>query len=176
MNKIFDKFGMGNKISKYNNDNNNYEIFNNSNFKKNNFEKNKKTQKQKIDQKYKKDKNNLFILSDLFLIKISLIFSLIGIILLFFLSSNSQLEIVTPSNINQYSEDEYIILKGTLSSYDVRGSISILYISEVVITNVIVFDNIDIDNLINETILINGVIRNNRGKNEIFASSIRIQN
>lgn len=122
---------------------------------------------------YKKAKN--FVLNDNLIIKLSVVLSLLGIILLFILSNYSDLDIISPSKINQYNEDDDIIIRGTLHSVNNRGTVTVLKISEIVTTDVIIFDDIDLKNEINKNVFIRGVIRENRGKKEIFGTSIRIE-
>lgn len=122
---------------------------------------------------YKKAKN--FVLNDNLIIKLSVVLSLLGIIFLFILSNYSDLDIISPSKINQYNEDDDIIIRGTLHSVNNRGTVTVLKISEIVTTDVIIFDDIDLKNEINKNVFIRGVIRENRGKKEIFGTSIRIE-
>jgi hypothetical protein len=121
------------------------------------------------DNKLKKD----LFLTDNFILKLTVIFSLIGIILLFILNSFSELEVVSPSKINDYNDGENIFLKGKLDSFNNRGKVTILKISEVITSDIIVFESIELENDIGKNVLIKGVVRENSGKKELFATSIQ---
>jgi hypothetical protein len=124
----------------------------------------------------KLSKNKDFVLSDSFLVKFSIIISLIGLIVLFYFSLNSKLDIITSSEINNYDDGEYVILKGNIYSNDVRDKVTFLKISEVILTDVIIFDSVDLEKNVGNYVEIRGVVRESNNKKQIYATSIEIKN
>ena len=123
-----------------------------------------------------KNNKRALILKDSLIIKLSLVLSLVGIVLLYILSNYSELDIINPSQINNYNEDDDVIIKGTLYSVNSRGTVTILEISEIVTTEVIIFDDLNLEDEIDKEVFIRGVVRENRNKKEIFGTSISLQN
>lgn len=109
------------------------------------------------------------------LLKISLIASVIGLIGLFFISSNSELNVISISNINENLIDKEIRIIGTIKYYKDSPSLKILKVEDNTGSiSIIVFKNEESNLKTKLKVEITGTVRKYKSELEIIAKNIRI--
>lgn len=108
------------------------------------------------------------------LLKIALICSLIGLIILYFISTKIEVKDYKPSILNRNVGDD-IKLKGTITKITDRGNVILIEVNQENKINVVLFTNNDELKLKSgDSIEVIGKVQEYKGKNEIVAQKIRV--
>ena len=108
------------------------------------------------------------------LLKIALICSLIGLIILYFISTGIDVKDYKPSTLNKNVGDD-VKLKGTIAKITDKGSVVFIEVNQQNPVSVVLFNKDDNSKLKNgDNVEIIGKIQEYNGKNEIIAQKIKI--
>lgn len=108
------------------------------------------------------------------LLKISLICSLVGLVLLYFISTKIEVKDYKPNFLNKDIGEE-IKLTGSVSKITDRGDVVFIEVSQQSPVNVVLFtdnDNLKLNN--GDNVEVVGKVQEYNGKNEIIAEKIRV--
>jgi len=108
------------------------------------------------------------------LLKIALVCSLIGLIILYFVSSKIDLKDYKPSQLNENVGDD-VKLIGTITKISQNEGVAFLEIDYAIPITVVLFtknENISLN--VDDSIEIIGEVQEYQGKNEIIAQKIRV--
>ena len=110
------------------------------------------------------------------LLKLSIVFSLLGTIVLFYISSSISIEETTVNKITSGSSGEYVLVKGAIASISDKESIMIIDIEKNEKIPVVLFKN-DLNNMIElkkgDFVEVRGKTEEYKGRIEIIADEIR---
>ena len=108
------------------------------------------------------------------LLKIALICSLVGLVILYFISSKIDLADYKPSNLNK-NIGENVKLAGTVTKVTDKGEVVFIEVNRQAPITVVLFtdeDNLKLNN--GDDIEVIGEVQEYKGKNEIIAQKIRV--
>ena len=110
------------------------------------------------------------------LLKIALICSLVGLILLFFISEKIQIDEVSISRIDEIEEDSSVIVKGKIVGVNSLEKVIYLEIAEEKIesVSVMLFKDSEIGFYEGQHIEIEGTVTTYEGEKEIIANKVKI--
>lgn len=110
------------------------------------------------------------------LLKIALITSLVGLISLYFISSNIEIKETNIEKITLENKDEFVKLRGIVSRVINTEKVSILEITQPQKITVVLFKNKNTTTLIKEgnEVEIFGKVDEYKGKMEIIAEKVRV--
>ncbi|OGM02216.1 hypothetical protein A3K72_00930 [Candidatus Woesearchaeota archaeon RBG_13_36_6] len=108
------------------------------------------------------------------LLKIALASSLIGLLVLFFVSSKLEIEENSIKELDNLNLDQDIRVKGVVSSVKDTGSIMILDIAQPQTINVMLFKDGNISISKGDFVELNGELKEYNGKKEIIANQIEV--
>jgi aspartyl/asparaginyl-tRNA synthetase len=107
------------------------------------------------------------------LLKVALSVSVIGIIVLFLISTQIELSDTTIEKITSGSAEDKVSVTGTIKSIRQTGSATFILLTQASDLDVVVFsENLSMD--VGETIKVTGKVQDYKGKKEIMADSIKI--
>ena len=108
------------------------------------------------------------------LLKIALICSLAGLIILYFISTKIEINDYKPSILNRNVGDD-VKLRGTISKINDKGNVVFIDVIQQSPVSIVVFNN---DNALklknNDSVEVIGKVQEYNGKNEIIAQKIRL--
>ncbi|MBI2654784.1 hypothetical protein HYX02_08335 [Candidatus Woesearchaeota archaeon] len=108
------------------------------------------------------------------LLKIALICSLNGLIVLYFISAKIEVKDYKPNLLNK-NVGEDVKLKGIVAKITDRGNVVFIEVNQQNPVNVVIFTNNDNINLNNgDSVEVIGKVQEYNGKNEIIAQKIRV--
>lgn len=107
------------------------------------------------------------------LLRISLLVSLSGIVLLAMLLNVATIEEKSISEMKFVEEGRSVRIKGFVESVQNNEGYAVIHVAELKTVQVIVFDSGEIILEENENVEVIGKIRNYKGRNEIIADSIK---
>ena len=108
------------------------------------------------------------------LLKIALICSLIGLIVLYFISLKIEIRDYKPNILNRNVGDD-VKLQGTISKINDKGNVVFIELGQQIPVSFVVFNNnnaIKLKN--NDSVEVIGKVKEYNGKNEIIAQKIRL--
>tara|TARA_Y100000294_G_C8372116_1_gene263170 strand:+ start:310 stop:645 length:336 start_codon:yes stop_codon:yes gene_type:complete len=105
------------------------------------------------------------------LIKISLIFSVIGIVFLYYLVGNVSLDEKEIDKINYIDQD--IKIKGVVTNIDERDKVAFVEIAQPNVMKVVIFKDDELNLKINDYIEITGNVEEYNGKLQIIAEEVK---
>ncbi len=108
------------------------------------------------------------------LLKIALASSLIGLLALFFVSSNIEIEEKGLSELDDLNLDQDVSIKGVVSSVRDLDKIMILDIAQPQTVNVMLFKDGNISISKGDFVELNGELKEYNGKKEIIANQIDV--
>ena len=108
------------------------------------------------------------------LLKIALICSLVGLVILYFISAKIEIKDYKPNKLSQNIGDD-VKLQGTISKISDKGNVIFIELNQQIPVSIIVFNN---DNTLklknNDSVEVIGKVQEYNGKNEIIAQKIRL--
>ena len=108
------------------------------------------------------------------LLKIALICSLAGLIILYFISTKIEVKDYKPAKLNENIGDD-VNLKGTITKITDKGNVVFIEVVEQSPVTVVLFSNNDNLRLNNgDNVEVIGEVQEYNGKNEIIAQKIRV--
>ena len=108
------------------------------------------------------------------LLKIALICSLAGLLILYFISAKIDLKDYKPSELNKNIGDD-VKLKGTVNKITEKDDVVFIEVShQSPITVVLFTENFNSNLKEGDTVEVTGEVQEYRGKNEIIADKIRV--
>ena len=105
------------------------------------------------------------------MIKISLIFSVIGIVFLYYLVGNVSLDEKEIDKINYIDQD--IKIKGVVTNIDERDKVAFVEIAQPNVMKVVIFKDDELNLKINDYIEITGNVEEYNGKLQIIAEEVK---
>ena len=107
------------------------------------------------------------------LLKIALICSLTGLLVLYFISTKIDVKDYKPNLLNKNIGDD-VKLKGTVAKISDAGSVVFIEVSQQNPMTVVLFTDDDINLKNGDDVEVIGEVQEYRGKNEIIAQKIRV--
>ena len=108
------------------------------------------------------------------LLKIALICSLAGLVILYFISAKIEIKDYKPNKLSQNIGDD-VKLQGTISKISDKGNVVFIELNQQSPVSIVVFNNENTLKLKNnDSIEVVGKVQEYNGKNEIIAQKIRI--
>ena len=108
------------------------------------------------------------------LLKIALICSLVGLIVLYFISAKIEIKDYKPNILNRNVGDD-VSLKGTITKINDKGNVVFVDVSQQNSVPVVLFTDSNNLNLKNgDNVEVIGKVQEYNGKNEIIAQKIRV--
>ena len=108
------------------------------------------------------------------LLKLALICSLVGLFLLYFISTKIEIKDYRPNVLSSNAGDD-VKLKGTISKVTDKGNVVFVELSQEFPVSVVVFTNENFSSLKkNDLIEVFGKVQEYNGKNEIVAQKIMV--
>lgn len=112
-------------------------------------------------------------MNDKFLIKVSFVCSLLGLLLLFIVTSFIEADEIKISEIDN-NEDKDVVVRGKVISIKNFDNLAIVEIAEIKSVNVVVFDKKLINFKSGENVVVSGEVKDYKGKLEIVADKIKV--
>ena len=107
------------------------------------------------------------------LLKIALICSLIGLIVLYFISERIEIMDYKPAELNKNIGDD-VNLKGTITKISDKGNVVFVDVSQQNSVSVVLFTDNNVNLKNGDHIEVIGKVQEYNGKNEIIAQKVRV--
>jgi len=111
-------------------------------------------------------------MKDSTLLKTSLITSIVGVVALFFILQNTELEESRIVDLEEMNEDDEVKIIGVVESVKKRNNVTIISISQKEIVEGVIFENIDIDK--GNEIEVIGELKDYQGEKEVIIEKIKL--